>query len=796
MSADAAPSASSPERVTLQLKWRHQFQFAGYYAAIEKGFYRDAGLDVVVKEGQPGMNLAEEVVSGRADYGIDMPELLIERDKGKPVVVLAAIFQHSPEILIAMADSGIQSPQDLVGRRVELRPRGNIEIQAMLLNEGIPLKDIKIVAHSWGIDNLISRKVDASAGYITDRPFLLEKRGISYIVIRPLTYGIDFYGDCLFTSEKEIKEHPERVQAFLKASLRGWAYAMENPDEIIDIILTRYNAGLSRELLRFEAEETRKLMLPKFIEIGHMNPGRWRHIADTFVSLGLLEPDYSLEGFLYVPNPEPDFKWFRLTLGIILSAFFLIAAGSVVLFIFNKKLRQAVQERSSALSKVNNELLVEVAERRRTENVLRESENRYRTLFESANDAIFIMKDDLFIDCNEKTLEIFGCTREQIINQPPYRFSPQRQPDGRDSAEKAKEKIHAAYSGNPQFFEWKHKKCDGTLFDAEVSLNAIELDSGKYLQAIVRDITDRKRTEEELEKHRLHLEELVKERTAVLEKKTFDLEKSQQALRYLIEDVNESRNELEEANKKLQELDRLKSMFIASMSHELRTPLNSIIGFTGITLQGLSGELNDEQRDNLTRAHRAALHLLELITDVIDISKIEAGRIDLFPEEFSLRFLLEETILSVMPQAREKGLTIDLKMDEDIHPVTDKRRLMQCVLNLLSNSVKYTENGGVMIEARICREEDGDVMEISVTDSGIGIAEEDISKLFEPFERLQTHLQLKTGGTGLGLYLTRKIITELLGGAVSVRSEPGKGSTFSLRLPMTMEDTARNKGAT
>ena len=142
-----------------------------------------------------------------------------------------------------------------------------------------------------------------------------------------------------------------------------------------------------------------------------------------------------------------------------------------------------------------NDMLTQIQQR---DNNLQESENRYRTLFESANDAIFIMKDDLFIDCNRQTLEMFGCGREQIINQPPYRFSPPMQPDGKSSRDKALKKIEAAYNGNSQFFEWKHRKYDGTLFDTEVSFNAIELSSGKYLQAIVRDITGRKQVELEL----------------------------------------------------------------------------------------------------------------------------------------------------------------------------------------------------------------------------------------------------------------------------------------------------------
>ena len=748
----AVNSGKSLEKITLQLKWSHQFQFAGYYAAIEKGYYRDAGLEVDLKEGKPGVNIAEEVVSGRADFGVDMPGLLLERQKGLPIVILATIFQHSPEILIARKDSGIESPQDLIGRRVELRPRGSIETQAMLLNEGISLKDIDVIDHSWGIDALINKRVDASAGYITDRPFLLDKKGIPYTIIRPITYGINFYGDCLFTSEREITEHPERVKAFREASLLGWAYAMENPDEIIDIILDKYNPGLSREFLQFEAEATRKLMLPEFIEIGHMNPGRWRHIADTYVRLGMLRPGYSLEGFIYDPYPAPDYTWLHWTLGITISALLLISSASISLLVFNKRLHKAVKERTAELSKTNKDMVGEITGRKRTEVVLRESENRYRTLFESANDAIFIMKNDLFIDCNQRALEVFGCTREQIINQPPYyRFSPPMQPDNRKSAEKALEKIKAAYNDNPQFFEWKHQKYNGELFDAEVSLNSIKLVSGKYLQAIVRDVTDRKHAEEELKRYRMHLEDLVKERTG----------------------------ELEKANEKLRELDRLKSMFIASMSHELRTPLNSIIGFTGILLQGMAGGINNEQRDQLRRVYGSAKHLLELITDVIDISKIEAGKIEVYVEEFRLDKVIKEAVSSLATQADSKGVGIETAIPHDLILKTDRRRLLQCVLNYLSNAVKFTGKGKITVTAR----ESGGMIEISVEDTGIGIKEEDIPELFNSFVRLDSHLKTITPGTGLGLYLTKKLVNEALGGTVSVESRYGEGSMFALKIP-------------
>ncbi len=243
--------------------------------------------------------------------------------------------------------------------------------------------------------------------------------------------------------------------------------------------------------------------------------------------------------------------------------------------------------------------------------------------------------------------------------------------------------------------------------------------------------------------------------------------------------LEERTRELSEANLKLKELDRLKSMFIASMSHELRTPLNSIIGFTGMTLDELSGEINDEQKDNLTRVYKSGRHLLELITDIIDISKIEAGRIDLFPDKFFLADLVDEAVESMQPELKRKGLSLELNLVSGVELYTDKKRLLQCLLNFLSNAVKFTEAGTIAVKII---EFENDV-EISVSDSGIGIRQEDIPRLFEAFERLENHLLIKAGGTGLGLYLTKKIATELLHGSVFVKSKPEQGSIFGIRIP-------------
>ncbi|HWT54882.1 MAG TPA: CHASE domain-containing protein [Rhodocyclaceae bacterium] len=253
--------------------------------------------------------------------------------------------------------------------------------------------------------------------------------------------------------------------------------------------------------------------------------------------------------------------------------------------------------------------------------------------------------------------------------------------------------------------------------------------------------------------------------------------------------VQERTEELRTANERLRQLDQLKSMFIASMSHELRTPLNAIIGFTGVVLQGISGPLSEKQQDHLQRVYGSAKHLLALITDVIDISKIEAGYAEVYVESFSVNQLIEEAVATLQPQRLEKGLGLEVEAGASINASSDRKRLLQCLLNLLSNAIKYSEQGTVNVRLKA----DAERIVIEVADEGIGIAPEAVAKLFQPFERIDTHLRVKTPGTGLGLYLTRKIVTDLLQGDITATSQPGQGSTFSLWIPLVLQATKNDQ---
>ena len=238
--------------------------------------------------------------------------------------------------------------------------------------------------------------------------------------------------------------------------------------------------------------------------------------------------------------------------------------------------------------------------------------------------------------------------------------------------------------------------------------------------------------------------------------------------------------ELAAAMEKAQAADRIKSAFLATMSHELRTPLNSIIGFTGIMLQGMAGALNLEQHKQMSMVQSSARHLLALINDVLDISKIEAGQLPLSITSFELKASVIKMVKLVSPLAEKKGLDLKLDIADDITTATmDQRRLEQVILNLLNNAVKFTEKGHVFIS---CRIEEDDYC-LSVSDTGIGIQPEHLQTIFQPFNQIDTGSTRKYEGTGLGLPISKKLL-EMMGGAITVESRWGRGSTFAIRLPI------------
>lgn len=391
----------------------------------------------------------------------------------------------------------------------------------------------------------------------------------------------------------------------------------------------------------------------------------------------------------------------------------------------------------------------DVSRLRRAEAELAKSEARYHDLLEAANSIVLRWNaQGLITFMNQYGLDFFGFTAEELIGMPVVgTIVPAAESTGRDLVE-LMEDIHVhpeRYANNQN----QNVRKDGTLVWVSWTNKHIQWEhDGPYeILSIGNDIT------------------LLKEYELALGEKSTQLAEANIALT--------NTNEL------LRAADRMKSVFIASMSHELRTPLNSIIGFTGILLQGLPGPINDEQRKQLGIVRESSRHLLELINEVLDISKIEAGRVDLFLDNLELRALAATVLDSLSVSAQSKGLALLNTIPKDIVLYTDAGRLKQILINLAGNAVKFTDSGQVSIGAEII---DGRC-HIHVSDTGPGIAASEHVRLFQPFLQIDMSLTRRHTGTGLGLYLSRKI-ARLLGGDARVASEEGQGSTFTVELPL------------
>ncbi|QOP43789.1 transporter substrate-binding domain-containing protein [Sulfurimonas sediminis] len=264
-------AADALEKVSLQLHWKYQFEFAGFIAAKEKGFYRDAGLDVKIKEYQTGMNVVDEVLSQRANYGIYNSSILLEYLQGKPLVLLASFFKRSALVLITQPS--IHSPKDLIGKTVmsSLVDDFRLNFKPYLDGYGVKISDLKMVPQTYRVDEFAKGEVDAMTAFISDQPHKLDKLGVKYNILDPSNDNLFVLQEELFTSAAELKNHPYRVHAFKKASIKGWEYALSHRKEIAKIIHEKYAPQLDKETLEYEAETINKLVLPFIYDIGSID---------------------------------------------------------------------------------------------------------------------------------------------------------------------------------------------------------------------------------------------------------------------------------------------------------------------------------------------------------------------------------------------------------------------------------------------------------------------------------------------------------------------------------------------
>ncbi|MGE5435629.1 MAG: PAS domain S-box protein [Syntrophothermus sp.] len=603
-------------KVKLQLKWHHQFQFAGYYAAKFKGFYAKEGLDVEILQRDVDKKIVDQIKEKKIDFATADTDMLLEYLQGASIKVLASYFQHSPQVILSLPENNIDVPSDLIGKKVVISSKQVwVEVRAMLLKEGIPLNRVHFVEEPWPIDNLKNKSADAILGYSSGEALRLKKEGIEITKIRPIDYGIDFYGDILISSAHETEEHPEDTKAFIKATNEGWEYAFEHLDETINYILSLPGVkenNIDRELLLEEAKTLKGLILPGLINIGNTNKDRWAKIANTYKSVGLYKGKINLDEFFF----EPDVKKESHLIKIIIIILGVVVLVVLVAFLWIAQLKRRVNKKTEELQKeieqrketeellkqeknffinimnnipdpiyfkdkenkfirinkataqgfglrkpndaigktdfdffedehakiagedekqvlktgvaiINKEekeirsngkitwasttklpfkdedgniigtfgISRDITEKKINEELILNSERKFKALFENSNDAILLMDENGLFECNQKTLEIYQHSKNEILGKSVLDFAPEYQPDGRTSKE-IYAKLKLDLQKGPQTIEWLGRRKDGSLFYSEVNVNQVEINGRNVVQAIARDISERKLNEE------------------------------------------------------------------------------------------------------------------------------------------------------------------------------------------------------------------------------------------------------------------------------------------------------------
>jgi PAS domain S-box-containing protein len=711
------------ETITLQLKWQHQFQFAGYYAALEKGFYRDAGLEVKIQPfGSDMKSPIDQVLSGAAQYGVMDSSLVKFRLHGEPVVALAVIFQKSPLAWLVRQDSGIRDPHDLVGKRAMYHTGTQSELFAMLQVEGIPVSKINLIPSSFDVQDLIDGHTDAYDAYTTNEPYFLREQGIAYRLITARNYGIDFYTDVLFTSAAEIDQHPERAKAFRLASLKGWEYAMAHPDEIIDLISNKYGSKKSRPHLEFEAEAMRKFIMPDLITIGHMNSGRWRVIAERLVTLGLAEANYNLlEGFIYDPSPKPqDLTQFYVIIASVTLLALLFLSLALWIGRLNtrlKKSEQRIQERNLKLETLNDKL------------------NQAQ---EVTHIGSYVW--DLGADRTTWTDELYRITGYSPSSfEPGYeRYIDCIHPDDRDEFTAQKQKVlremgtyRSAYRIIRPEGEIRYIHEQG-----EVKLDAKGEVIGLF--GIIQDITERKLAEKEKE----------------------DLQRELQ---------------------QVQKMDALGKL-TGGIAHDYNNMLGVITGYAELLKDALDKQPRLARYAH--QIHHAGERSAKLTKKLLAFSRTktpEANCLNLNMLLLKQQHMLEKTLtvrIKLVLNLEKNPWFIWLdESDMEDAILNMSINAMHAIEGIGQLTIQTSNQKINQMDAQALGITTGDYVLLSVTDTGCGIDKESIERIFDPFYSTKGEL-----GSGLGLSQVYGFV-QRSGGVIKVDSEPGQGTQFTLYFP-------------
>lgn len=829
--------ASAKESVTLQLSWLHQFQFAGFYVAKEKGYYRDGGLDVTIHDAQNKMDPLKAVMEGKAQYAVGHTSILIDSMKGSPIILMAALFQSSPMMLLVREDSGIKSARDLRGKRIMLTGDvvSGVEIQAMLRSVGLSPKDYSYQPHSYDTRSLERNETDAMAAYLSNEPFILDKMGIKTRAIHPKEYGFDFYSDILFSSQNEYAQHPERMSAFYDASMQGWMWAFDHIEETAELIYRHYNPQhKSLESLIYEGRILKKLAFQPNTSFGSIDPVRLEMMAQGYRLMGIVNDPYSAESIIYKNGTlhlsTKELQWLRehpvIRVGIDQNwppvefvdekgKHFGISASYLKLLEKRLGVRFEVdysrRDWKDTLRAVENKELdmlscAAITGKRHTKLLFSKSYMKQSIVVVADSDVGYVNGLD---DLAGKTISVIhGSAAEELLRE----NYPRLKLEAADNALAALKmvadgKVYACVSGlNTASYliernNLKHLKVVGeTPFQYELAF-AFRDDwavlagiSNKVLASV---------TPKEFQQ--IHGQWLVMESKKEIDytlifgvsavaltvfllivyknrrldflvrQRTKELESFNQRLKEEIEKAVEKNRTQEKILMQQAKMAEIGSM-LESIAHQWRQPLNIL----GLSMTQLNLSSTMEGNANAAKVIEIAEGQIEYMSQTIDDFR-NFFKQDRHPVPIHIDTLINEVEALLGPLLLRKKITVVQSIIPNIEVVIYPNELKQVLINIINNASEAIEQNHSNVRViTISTEVDDEHCTISVEDTGGGISPAIMDKIFDPYFTTKFESQ----GTGIGLYMVKMIIEKHFHGKLDVYNTSA-GACFEIRLNLT-----------
>lgn len=827
-------SAWSKESVTLQLPWLHQFQFAGYYVAKQKGYYAEEGLDVTILDAKKKEASLKSVLDGKAQYGVGHSSLIVNYMNGAPLVLMAAVYQSSPMVLLTRKDANISSAKDLKNRRVMLTKEMVqwAEIQTMLKSVDLSTDELKLQPHSYNPMSLARGETDAMVAYSSNEPFILKKVGIETHSIDPKEYGFDYYSDILFTTKKETTQNPQRAEAFYNASMRGWLWAFENIEETAELIYREYNPQhKSLEALIYEGKVLKELAFRPNTAFGSIDPMRLEMIAQGYRLMGVIKTIPSFEPLLYRQNrlylsdqekawlkEHPvirvgiDHNWPPIEAldekgrhsGISASYLHLLEKRLGVRFEVDYSRQHWSDSIHSLKTKELDMLSATAITDKRRKDLVFSTPYLKQSMVIVANSRVGYVNDlnDL---SGKKVAVVRSYASEEFLRAYYPKIIPVLADTSLEALQKvASGEVYACVEGLSvvsyliERHNLKNIKVVGeTPFRYELAF-AFRSDWGvlaSISDKVLASITPSEYEEihgrwlvmehEEAINYRLiwgivgflvvlFLLVAYKNRRldVLVRQRTDELESFNQRLQEEIEKAVEKNRKQEKLLMQQAKMAEIGSM-LESIAHQWRQPLN-ILGLS-MTRLNLSCALggNSESGKVIEIAEAQIEYMSQTIDDFRNFFKQDRSRISV-----NIYSLISDVEALLGPLLTQKKITIEREIDSSIEVLVYPNELKQVLINLVNNAREAIEQhrGGERIILIRCISDER-YCTIAVEDTGGGIDTSIIDKIFDPYFTTKFESQ----GTGIGLYMAKMIIEKHFLGKLSVYNT-SKGACFEIRL--------------